>query len=78
MLVDASLNAPDASLSVMLNTAEAGSPAAGYAGPFRAGARVPVQRSAAGVAYVEIRDSPASEVLVLGNHPQAQPGEVIA
>lgn len=77
VLVDASLNAPGANLQVMLNTAEAGNPAR-YAGPLRVGTRVPVQHSAAGSAYVEIRDLPASEVLVLSTHPQAQTGEVIA
>jgi glycosidase len=64
VLVDAQLNARQASLRVVFNSAEAAGVAAG-AHPV--GAAVPVG-SRDGAAYVEIRDLPPSEVLVLVNH----------
>ena len=65
--VDASLNPPDSSLIVVLNTTQAaGSGAAGF---HPVGSRLPVKRTADGMAYVEVRNIPASEVLVLMNHP---------
>jgi glycosidase len=68
VLVDAGLNAPDGSMRVILNTAEA---AGDPRGPGRhpMGSSVPVRRTADGKAYVEIRDVGASEILVLTNHP---------
>jgi len=38
-----------------------------YNGPHPVGSSLPVRRTAQGIAYVEIRDLPASEVLVLAN-----------
>ena len=68
VVVDATLNAAGSSLTVVLNTAQAAHPA-GYSGPYPVGSAAPVKRAPDGTAYVEIRDWPASEVLVLVNHP---------
>jgi len=75
--VDAALNAPTATgnpwsgaapfFVVVANSAES-AVGAGYAGSHPAGVQVPV-RWRPGTAYVEIRDVPASEVLVLINRP---------
>jgi hypothetical protein len=77
VLVDASLNPPGSTLQVVLNTAQAGNPA-GYGGPHPVGSSVPVRRTAQGIAYVEIRDLPASEVLVLANREKAESGGVVS
>jgi hypothetical protein len=64
VVVDATLNPPATALTVVLNTLEAaGAPAVSHPG----GSTVPVRRAADGTAFVEIRDLPASEVLVLLN-----------
>ena len=67
VVVDATLSPPGSDLVVVLNTAEA----AGLATPAaqRGGARLRVQQHGDGPAFVEIRDLPPSEVLVLVNHP---------
>jgi glycosidase len=67
VLVDAGLHPLGSVMTVITNTAEtaAGSPS-GVAHPI--GSRLPVKRRD-GTAYVEIRDLPPSEVLVLVNHP---------
>ena len=67
VLVDATLNPPGGSMTVLLNTAQAAGP--GYSGPFPAGTPLPVKRTPAGTAFISIRDVPPSEVLVLTNHP---------
>ena len=64
VLVDAGLYAADA--AVIANTAESASPGA-YSGPYAAGSRLPVRRAGDGKAFVEIRDLPPSEILVLTN-----------
>ncbi|HEU5169436.1 MAG TPA: alpha-amylase family glycosyl hydrolase [Gemmatimonadales bacterium] len=66
VVVDADLNPPGAALTVVLNTAE--SARAGGPGFHPVGSTVPVKRNADGAAYVELRNVPASEVLVLVNH----------
>jgi hypothetical protein len=66
VLVDASLNPPNNSMTVVLNTAEAGGASA--AGSATVGTKVPVRRKPDGTAYVEIRNVPASEILVLVTH----------
>jgi len=67
VLVDASLNPPGSGLTVIANTAQAVASSAGeIAHPV--GSRLPVQRLEDGIAFVEIRDLPPSEVLVLVNH----------
>ena len=76
VLVDANLSPPGSTMQVVLNTAQAGDPA-GYGGTHRVGSSVPVRRTAQGIAYVEIRDLPASEVLVLANREKAESGAVI-
>jgi hypothetical protein len=77
VLVDATLNPPDGVLWVALNTAQAGNPD-GYHGPHPVGSSLPVRRTAQGIAYIEIRDLPASEVLVLANRAKAEGGAVLS
>ena len=76
VLVDNSLNPPGTSLTVILNTAQAADPQ-GFSGPHSVGSIIPVLRTADGKAYVEIYDVPASEVLVLSNHPVKDSGAVL-
>jgi glycosidase len=64
-LVDADLNPPGSAMTVALNTAQA----AGISGSHPVGETVAVARTANGTAYVEIHRLPASEALVLVNHP---------
>jgi glycosidase len=73
ILVDADLNRsapaqPPVSMTVVLNTAEVVNPG-GYKGSHPVGSHLPVHRTANGAAYVEVRQVPASEVLVLMNYP---------
>ncbi|OYY94821.1 MAG: alpha-amylase [Hydrogenophilales bacterium 28-61-23] len=80
VLVDAILNPPGASMQVVLNSAQAGKPAgspAKYSGPHPVASSLPVRRTAQGIAYVEIRDLPPSEVLVLANRAKADGGAVL-
>jgi hypothetical protein len=62
-------------LRVILNTAQAGA-AAGAAVPHPVGSTVTVRQSPHGPAYVEIRNLPPSELLILSNHPEASEGGV--
>jgi glycosidase len=71
VLVDASLNSPGASMTVVLNTAQAGSPQESTVS-HPVGSSLPVRRTMDGKAYIEIRDLAASEVLVLTNHPETE------
>jgi len=73
VVVDAGLQA--GAMTVLLNTAQAASPA-GYARSHPVGSTVPVRTAPDGKAYVEIRDVPASEVLVLTNRPGSGEGGV--
>lgn len=68
VLVDASLSPPGSALTVVLNTAQAAA-GQGYAGTHPVGETVPVQRTADGIAFVQIRNVDPSEVVVLVNHP---------
>lgn len=66
VLVDAQLNPPGSTLTVILNSAQTG----GVASPaHRVGSQVPVRGSASGAAYIEIRNVGPSEALVLVNRP---------
>lgn len=76
VLVDAALNPPDSSMTVIVDTTPADARGGRSAGGV--GATVPVRRTAEGGAYVEVRDLPPSEVLVLSNHPGADEGAVDA
>jgi glycosidase len=68
VLVDAALNSQGRAMTVIVNTAEtAAQSAAGVAQPM--GSRLPVRRLPDRTAFVEIRNLPPSEVLVLVNHP---------
>jgi glycosidase len=67
VIVDADLNPPGSVMTVLLNTAWAEGPR-GYQS-CAPGSEVPVLRGADGMARVEIRDVPPSEVVVLCNHP---------
>lgn len=69
VLVDAALNPPGSALTVVLNTAHAAQGTATHTGSHTVGSTLPVRRQADGTAFVEVRDLPASEVLVLVNHP---------
>jgi glycosidase len=66
VLVDAQLNPPGSSLTVTMNSAQAGGAAAGV---HPVGSQLPVRRAVSGAAYVEIRDVGPSEALVLVNRP---------
>jgi hypothetical protein len=63
IVVDAGLNPVGSSMTVVLNTAQAGGVATSHA----AGSTVPVQRRADGLAFVQIRSLPPSELVVLSN-----------
>jgi hypothetical protein len=76
IIVDASLNPPDNFLTVVLNTAQAADPG-GFSGTHPIGSTLPVKRTTDGAAYVEIRDVPPSEVLVLSAHPQPSEGDIL-
>ncbi len=65
VLVDANLTPPGSAMTVVLNTAQA----AGIIGSHPVGEAVPVTRTADGTAYVEIHSLPASEAILLINHP---------
>ena len=67
VVVDASLNPAESSLTVVLNTAEAAQRGPPSFQPV--GSKVPVRRAADGTAFVEVGNIPASEVLVLMSHP---------
>jgi glycosidase len=74
VVVDASLNPPGSSMVVVVSTAGAdGLPSED---PHPVGSVIPVRRMPDGTAYVEIRDVPAAEVLVLTNRPESSEGEV--
>jgi glycosidase len=75
VLVDAGLNPPGSSMTVVANTAEAAG-AGRAAGSHRVRSTLPVKRTPDGIAYVEIRDVAPSEVIVLINHPEASEGSV--
>ena len=67
VLVDAGLHPPGSAMTVVLNTAAAAH--AAPAGFHPVGSKLPVRRTPDGTAFVEIRDVPPSEVLVLMTHP---------
>ena len=68
VLVDAALNPQGGEMTVIANTAETAAQSAdGVEQPI--GSRLPVKRLPDGAAFVEIRNLPPSEVLVLVNHP---------
>lgn len=77
ILVDASLNPPSGAMTVVLNTKQAAD-AAGHASNHPIGSRLPVRRLADGTAYVEIRDVPPSEIIVLTNHPERDEGRIVS
>ncbi len=77
VIVDASLNSTGASLTVVLNTAQAADPFE-FSGSHPVGSSLPVLRTADGTAYVEIRNVPPSEVLVLTNRPEASEGSILS
>lgn len=68
VIVDASLSPPGSELTVVVNTQQAvAESTAGITHPV--GSRLLVKRMDDGTAYVEIRNVPPSETLVLVNHP---------
>ena len=67
VLIDPSLNSPGSTMTVIANSAEAAAgTAAGVSHPV--GSALPVKRRPDGTLFVEIRDLPPSEFLVLINH----------
>jgi hypothetical protein len=68
VIVDASLNPAGSFFQVVANTVEAAQGASANV-PHPVGSQLPVKMAANGAAYLEIRDLPPSEVLVLVNHP---------
>jgi hypothetical protein len=77
VMVDAILNQPGSSMTVVLNTAQAVNPTS-YSGTHPAGSLLQVQRMADGAVYVEVRDLQASEVLVLTNHFEKDEGDILS
>jgi len=76
VLIDAVLNPHGGAMTVVLNTAQAVA-GPGFAGVHPVGSEVPVRTAADGKAFVEIGEFPPSEVLVLTNHPQPEPGALL-
>jgi hypothetical protein len=69
IIVDARLNSNGTdTMTVVLNTAQVAD-IHGYSGSHPVGSTIPVYRTAEGRAFVQIRDIPPAEVLVLANHP---------
>jgi len=66
VMIDASMNEPGSSFRVVVNTAQTAD--AGYGGTHAVGSSV-LTRTRDGVRFLEIRDVPPSEVLVLVNRP---------
>jgi hypothetical protein len=77
VVVDINLSPPGSQMTVILNTAEAGNPGA-FAGAHPQRSTLQVQPPQDGRAYVEIRDLPPSEVLVLTNPPEVEEGHLVA
>jgi hypothetical protein len=75
VVVDASLNPVGGVMTVILNTAQAAD-AGGFSGSHAVGSSLPVRWTPGGTAYVEIRNLPPSEILVLTNHPERDRGSV--
>ncbi len=67
VIVDACLSPPGSVMTAVLNSAQAGAVAGTLAHP--RGSTLTVQSTQDGKAFVEIRNLPPSEVLVLTNHP---------
>ena len=76
ILVDPNLNLPGSSFTVVLNTAQAAT--ANFAGSHPTGSSLPVLRKPDGTAFIEIRDVPASEVIVLVNHAIPDTGAILS
>ncbi len=73
VLVDATLNPPGTSMQTVLNTAQFAGPGR-FHGSHPIGSWLPVKQAPDGTAYVEMRDIPPSEILVLTNRPEKQGG----
>jgi glycosidase len=69
IIVDTSLNSGGTgTMTVVLNTAQAVEKD-GFSGSYPVGSTVPVHRTAEGRAFVQIRNIPPAEAIVLANHP---------
>jgi hypothetical protein len=75
VLVDATLNPPGSTMTVVLNTAQTADPQR-FAGSHPVGSSVPVRQTSDGTAHVEIRHFSPSEVVVLTNHPVSDEGAI--
>ncbi len=67
VIVDADLNPPGSTMTVVLNTS-AIVDLPNFVGTHPVGSSLPVLRATDGTAYVELRNIPPSEVVVLANH----------
>ena len=78
VLVDAVLNRTNGmgSMTVVLNSAQEAIRPRRYSGAYRKGSKLMVKERD-GMAYVEIRDLAASQVLVLASHPEREEGDVV-
>lgn len=76
VIVDANLNPPGSSMTVVLNSAESAN-AQPYSGTHAKGSRLVVQSAADGGAFVELREVQPSEIVVLANYPQATMGGIL-
>ena len=64
------------SMTVVLNSAQAAIRPGRYSGAYRKESKLMVKERD-GMAYVEIRDLAASQVLVLASHPVKEEGDVV-
>ena len=78
VLVDCVLNRTDGKggLTVVFNSAQEAAKPKRYSGAYRKGSKQMV-KDRDGMAYVEIRDLTASQVLVLASHPEKEVGAVV-
>lgn len=76
VLIDASLNPGGSTMTVMANTAEAGSDGP-FTGNHPVGTTIPVEHDSDGVAYVTIASLGASEVVVVTNQPEEEAGGIL-
>jgi glycosidase len=76
ILVDPNLNPPGSTFTVVLNTAQAATQ--NFAGSHPTGSSLPVRRKSDGTAFIEMRDIPASEVIVLVNHANPDVGAILS
>ena len=75
VLIDPNLNGPNATMTVVANTAQAANPPT-FAGPHPVGSSIQVGKTGDGTAFVTIDSINPSEVLVLINRPNPEVGAI--